>query len=196
MADFLGVVFGDALICVGATYSRSDPGYPGMALHTDSHPYASNLQGRRSTSPVIVRALYYLDDLTPERSPLRVIPYSHLSLHHHAMPYMRYRSHPDEVRITCRASDAIVINNRIFHAAGANTSRGARRMVGVSYRPAWARPTLRASDYPASANALDPSLRALFKGPNHGLSDTNIVNWSDELPFGGIGLSPQRWSRT
>ena len=89
-----------------------------MPLHTDSHPYGSSILGARATSPVLVRILCYLDDLTPERAPLRVVPSSHLSLHRDAQPYQRYAGHPEEIRLTCQAEDAIAINQRVFHGAG------------------------------------------------------------------------------
>ena len=31
--------------------------------------------------------------------------------------------------------------------------------------------------------------------PNRGLSDTTTVNWREDLPSGGGGLRPRRWSR-
>ncbi|MDF5756213.1 phytanoyl-CoA dioxygenase family protein [Spongiactinospora sp. TRM90649] len=194
--DFLAALFDDDVICIGMTYSRSDPGYPGMVLHTDSHPYGSEQLGAKGTSPVIVRVLYYLDDLTPERAPLRVVPHSHLSLHRDAMPYRRYREHPEERQVLCRAGDAVVINHRVFHAAGPNTAGGSRRMLAASYRPAWARPVRRAAEYHATELArLAPELRPLFAEQNRGLADTALARWNDDLPGAAPGVGPLRWSR-
>ena len=97
---FLNELFGDELVCMGVSYSRWDPGYPGMSLHADSHPYGSNILGAAGTPPVLVRVLYYLNDLTSQRAPLRVVPFSHLSLHVDAMPYGRFRSDTDEKTVT------------------------------------------------------------------------------------------------
>lgn len=138
--SFLSDLFGDELVCVGVSYSRTDPGYPGMPLHTDSHPYGSNILGFAGTPPVLVRVLYYLNDMTAERAPLKVVPYSHLSLHADAMPYGRFRSDAEEETITCRAGDAVVINQRLFHGVGPNGSSTSRALIAVSYRPAWAGP--------------------------------------------------------
>ncbi|MEU6034135.1 phytanoyl-CoA dioxygenase family protein [Actinomadura sp. NPDC047616] len=194
--DFLGELFADDVVCLGVSCSRSEPGYPGMALHTDSHPYGSNLHGARGTSPVLVRVLCYLDDLTPGRAPLRVVPYSHLSMHRDAMPYRRYREHPEEVIVTCRAGDAIVISHRMFHGVGPNRTGTARRAFAASYRPAWARPAQPLPEHSKEQiERVGPVARGMFEDPNRGLSDTHIVNWSDDLPVAGPGLGPGRWLR-
>jgi hypothetical protein len=192
--DFLDELFADDVVCLGVSFSRSEPGYPGMALHTDSHPYGSNLHGARGTSPVLVRVLCYLDDLTPDRSPMRVVPYSHLSMHRDAMPYRRYREHPEETTVTCRAGDAIVINHRVFHGVGPNRTGTARRAFAASYRPAWARPAQPLPEHSREQlERVGPAVRGLFEDPNRGLTDTYIVNWSDDLPAAGPGLGPARW---
>ncbi|MET1071680.1 MAG: phytanoyl-CoA dioxygenase family protein [Umezawaea sp.] len=191
---FLRTLFADELVCVGVSCSRSEPGYDGMPLHTDSHPYGSNQLGTISTSPVIVRVLYYLDDITADRSPLLVVPGSHLSLHRDAMPYLRYRSHPDAIPVTCRAGDAVVINQRVFHAAGANRTDQARRMFAASYRPAWAGPMLPIpTDGQLDRSSMPDSVYQMLADPNRRTADTTIVNWSEDLPSGGVGLSRVRW---
>jgi hypothetical protein len=195
IATFLDDLFGDELICVGVSYSRSDPGYPGMPLHTDSHPYGSNILGAAGTPPVLVRVLYYLNDLTPQRAPLRVVPFSHLSLHVDAMPYGRIRSDADEQTVTCRAGDAVAINQRVFHGVGPNTSDASRALMAVSCRPAWAGPTSALPEPDAEQLARLPvDLRPYQSRPNCGLSDTTIVNWRQDLPVGGRGVGPRRWS--
>jgi ectoine hydroxylase-related dioxygenase (phytanoyl-CoA dioxygenase family) len=191
---FLTGLFGDEVICVSVSYSRSDPGYPGMPLHTDSHPYGSNILGGAGTSPILVRVLYYLDDLTPERAPLRVVPYSHLSLHADAMPYGRFRSHPCEKAVICSAGDAVIINQRLFHGVGANSASISRALVAVTYRPAWARPIVPVPESPAESLARMPEdVRRLVDRPNQGLADTDIVNWRKDLPVAGPGLGELRW---
>jgi ectoine hydroxylase-related dioxygenase (phytanoyl-CoA dioxygenase family) len=193
--DFLDHVLGDDLVCVGASCSRSEPGYPGMPLHTDSHPYGSNILGAVGTSPVLLRVLCYLDDLTPDRSPLRVVPTSHLSLHRDAMPYHRYRSHAEEIPVTCRSGDVVVINQRLFHGAGANRSARARRMVAVTYRPGWAGPT-----HPMTAPSDDElagmpeRIRDMLRDPNKRTLDANIANSPDRAAENGGRLGPNRWS--
>ena len=65
--SFLRTLLGDDIICTRGDYARSEPGHPGMAIHTDA--------GGGGAPHVTVRVLYYLNDLTPERSPFRVIPF-------------------------------------------------------------------------------------------------------------------------
>ena len=47
---------------------EDEPGYPGMSLHADCQPYGSDLFGPLASVPVSLRVLYYLHELTPERS--------------------------------------------------------------------------------------------------------------------------------
>jgi ectoine hydroxylase-related dioxygenase (phytanoyl-CoA dioxygenase family) len=191
---FLNDLLADDILCAGASFSRSDPGYAGMPLHTDSHPYASSILGAWATSPVLIRILCYLDDLTPERAPLRVVPSSHLSLHRDAQPYQRYVWHPEEIHLTCQAGDAIAINQRVFHGAGANSSSSPRRMFAVSYRPAWARPTQPVAQPDDSLrDGMPADLWNLLSEPNLCTVRTDIVNWAPDLRAGGRGLGPRRW---
>jgi ectoine hydroxylase-related dioxygenase (phytanoyl-CoA dioxygenase family) len=192
--DFLTDLFADGIVCVGASFSRSDPGYADMPLHTDSHPYGSSILGGWASSPVLVRILCYLDDLTAERAPLRVVPSSHLSLHRDAQPYQRYTRHSEEIHLTCQAGDAIAINQRVFHGAGANRSSSPRRMFAASYRPAWAGPTQAVAEPDESLrNGLPAELRKLLAEPNLRMVRTDIVNWTPDLRAGGRGLGPGRW---
>ena len=114
-----------------------------------------------------MRVLYYLDDLTPQRSPFKVIPRSHLSLHADANPYNRYLSHPEEVMVLCKAGSAAIINQAVFHANYPNTSQEDRNMLAIAYRPAWAGPVAEVNDSPAEKVAkLPPHVRPLFKSLN------------------------------
>jgi hypothetical protein len=94
MIEFLETLFGDELICTSCIYSLSRPCHPGIVLHTDAQPYGSAIFGMQASAPRLIRVLYYLDDLTPERSPFKVIPYSHLSLHANGNPYTLAEGEP------------------------------------------------------------------------------------------------------
>jgi len=72
--EFLSSLFGDDLICTSIGLGCSEPGHPGIAIHTDSQPYGSKIFGVQASSPILARVLYYLDDLTPDCSPFKVIP--------------------------------------------------------------------------------------------------------------------------
>jgi len=141
MVSFLKTLFGDGLICTSCAYSLSQPGHPGIAIHTDSQPYGSKIFGVQASSPCLARVLYYLDDLTPQRSPFKVIPRSHLSMHADAIPYKRYLRHEEELMVTCRAGSAAIINQKVFHGNFPNYSLEDRRMLAIAYRPKWAGPS-------------------------------------------------------
>jgi hypothetical protein len=79
--EFLRALFGDEIVFMTYGYARSEPGHPGISLHTDGQPYGSRIFGYEGSCPCHVRVLYYLDDLTTEVSPFRVVPRSHLSMH-------------------------------------------------------------------------------------------------------------------
>jgi hypothetical protein len=194
MLEFLEALFGDALICTSCTFALSRPGHPGIAIHTDSQPYGSKIFGVQASAPVLVRVLYYLDDLTPECSPLKVIPRSHLSMHRDANPYNRYLSHPDEVMVCCRAGSAAIINQKIFHANYPNYSGHDRRMLAIAYRPAWAGPIAEVPDRDEPVVARLPAeVRPLFASLNTRNVDFDVPNRPDNLERPAPGISPHRW---
>ena len=123
---FLRELFGDEIVLMSYAYARSEPGHPGISLHADGQPYGSRIFGYEGSCPWLVRVLYYLDDLTPEVSPFRVVPHSHLSMHVDANPYKRYESHPEEVMVPVKAGSAVLINHRVFHGNFPNTGNRAR----------------------------------------------------------------------
>jgi hypothetical protein len=190
MLGFLHRVLGTELICMSASYARYAPGYPGMPLHTDCQPYGSRLFGPLASVPVSLRVFYYLDELTAERAPFKVVPYSHLCLHGDAHPYQRLRRHDEEQTVVCPSGSAVVIHPRVFHAAGGNASATARSVYTVSYRPSWAGPIRRV---PASdrrrLSALPEPVRRLFLPPNHRRADPGLPIREDT----GVPLGAARW---
>ncbi len=194
MTEFLTALFGDELICTSCAYAISRPGHPGIAIHTDAQPYGSKIFGLKASSPCLVRALYYLDDLTSLRSPLKVIPRSHLSMHADANPYNRYLRHDQEAMITCKAGSAAIINQKIFHANYPNHSDTDRRMLAIAYRPMWAGPVGEAPEHdPDTIAQLPPHVRPYFKSPNTRRIDFDMPNRPDNLQTSAAGISPGRW---
>ena len=195
MIEFLETLFGDELICTSCVYALSRPGHPGIALHTDAQPYGSKIFGMQASAPRLMRVLYYLDDLTPERAPLKVIPHSHLSLHADANPYNRYLSHPEEVMITCKAGSAAIINQAIFHANYPNKSEKDRNMLAIAYRPAWAGPIAEVPDWPAEKVAKLPShVQPFFKSLNTQKVDFEVANRPANMRTEAPGINPSRWN--
>lgn len=194
MIDFLTNLFGDELICTSCVFTLSKPGHPGIAIHTDSQPYGSRIFGMQASSPRLVRVLYYLDDLTPEKSPLKVIPRSHLSLHSDNNPYKRYLSHPEEVMVTCKAGTAAIINQAIWHANYPNVSTEDRALLAIAYRPSWAPPVAEVPDWPAEKIAKLPAhVRPFFRNLNTRNFDFNVPNRPDNMATSAPGINPSRW---
>lgn len=194
--EFLNELFGTDVQLMHYAYARSEPGHPGISLHTDGQPYGSKIFGYEGSCPVLVRVLYYLDDLTPEVSPFRVIPHSHLSMHADGNPYRRYAAHPEEVMISARAGSAILINHRVFHGNFPNTGDRARELLAIAYRPAWSGPVAEVKEWDAEKLAsLPPHLRRFFKDRNHREWDfyggNKPANMASEAP----GINPSRWER-
>ena len=178
-------------------YAVSEPGHPGISLHTDGQPYGSRIFGYEGSCPIIIRVLYYLDDLTPEVSPFRVVPRSHLSLHADGNPYNRYEAHPEEVMVTARAGSALLLNHRVFHGNFPNVGSYARRMLAIAYRPAWAGPIVPQVDPWADADLarLPENVRRYFRDRNM----RKIAFEGADKPAGmastAPGINPSRWDK-
>ena len=193
---FLGELLGSEIIMSHYGYARSEPGHPGISLHTDGQPYGSHIFGYEGSAPVMVRVLYYLDDLTPEISPFRVVPHSHLSMHADGNPYQRFENHPEEVMVPTVAGSAVLINHKVFHGNYPNVGDRAREMLAIAYRPAWAGPVEEVDEWDAEEVARLPEAVKPFFG------ERNTRHWSPDAgdkPPGmaseAPGINPSRWER-
>ncbi|MAE63540.1 MAG: hypothetical protein CMJ18_04650 [Phycisphaeraceae bacterium] len=194
--EFLRELCGDDLICMSYDYGRSEPGHPGISLHCDGQPWGSTIFGAEYTCPKLLRVLYYLDELTPEVSPFRVVPRSHLSYHHEANPYLRYEEHPEEVMVTCKAGDAVVFSNLVFHGNYANVGTNPRESLQLSYRPSWAGPVDEIEPWDANEVAkLSPAVRALMGDRSARIWIPDGGNKPPEMPREAPGIAPSRWDR-
>lgn len=195
MVGFLEKLFGDDIVFMTYLYARSEPGHPGISLHTDGQPYGSDIFGYECSCPVMVKVLYYLDELSPEVSPFCILPRSHLSLHHEASPYSRYKDHPDLVMVTAPVGSALILHTRVFHGNYPNVGDRSREMLQLGYRPIWAGPAqekVPAWD-PEELELLPDSVRRLFL-------DRNISRYRDDgdhkppdMADHANWLSPGRW---
>ncbi len=194
--EFLEKLFGDELILMSYDYARSEPGHPGVSFHTDGQPYGSAIFGAKHTCPVMVRVLYYLDDLTQEVSPFRVLPRSHLSMHSDANPYNRYEGHPEEVMVTAKAGSAVLINYKVFHGNYPNRGDRPREMLAMAYRPAWAGPLAEVDDWDRQEVAnLPPAVRKYLGDRNTRHANIDVGNKPPDMPYEAPGMDPSRWSR-
>ncbi len=192
--SFLRELFGDEIITMSYGYARSEPGHPGISLHADGQPYGTKIFGYEGSVPYMVRVLYYLEDLTPEVSPFRVVPRSHLCMHADANPYKRYESHPEEVMVPLKAGSAMLINHRVFHGNYPNTGDWAREMLAIAYRPAWAGPIEEVSTWdPDDLAKLPDALRQLYADPNTRHWDFYGGNKPPNMASQAPGMNPSRW---
>jgi len=195
---FLQKLFGDEIVLMSYAYARSEPGHPGISLHTDGQPYGSQIFGYEGSCPFLVRVLYYLDDLTPEVSPFRVVPRSHLSFHADANPYKRYAAHPEEVMVTAKAGSAVLINHKVFHGNFPNVGDRYREMLAIAYRPAWAGPVVQevAAWDPADVAGLPAAVQPFFMDRNTRQWEFGGGNKPANMQSEAPGMNPSRWDRT
>lgn len=194
---FLHELFGDEIVMMSYAYARSEPGHPGISLHADGQPYGSAIFGYESSCPWLVRVLYYLDDLTPEVSPFRVVPRSHLSLHADANPYRRYEAHPEEVMVLVKAGSAVLINHRVFHGNYPNVGDRPREMLAIAYRPGWAGPIAEVAAWdPADLAKVPDSVRPYLGDRNFRHWDFHGGNKPANMAREAPGMNPSRWDRS
>lgn len=194
----LSRIFGDEIVIMSCVYAISKPGHPGISLHTDGQPYGSAIFGYEGSCPVLIRVLYYLDDLTPEISPFRVVPHSHISLHQDGNPYTRFAGHPEEVMVPVKAGGAVFLNHKCFHGNFPNNGDRPREMLAIAYRPAWAGP-VPIQEVPAwepeDLAAVPEHVRPLFGDKNLRRGDFHGGNKPAGMRSEAPGIDPSRWDR-
>lgn len=107
------------------------PGEPEQYLHrdSDSWPVLPLLD-----APVVVNAIYALDDFTLENGATNVVPES--------WRWERERTaEPHEIaRAVMKAGDALCFRGDLVHGGAANLSDRRRRAISISYCAGWLRP--------------------------------------------------------
>ena len=194
MIDFLNDLMGPEIVFTRGFYQKSLSGCPGISLHTDGQPHGSNLFGYEGSCPRLLRVLYYLDDLTPERAPFRLIPRSHISFHADASPYARYKWHPEEISIVVPAGSAVIVPSMMIHGSHPNLDENSRELLQFGYRPAWAGPIKNVEEWDENLVSNAPeSAKPFLKSLN-----TTGFKWEQEHKPKGMkteapGINPSRW---
>jgi hypothetical protein len=194
VTDLLEVLMGEDIVFTRGLFTRTLAGSPPISLHTDGQPHGSSLFGYEGSSPRLLRVLYYLDDLTPERAPFRLVPRSHLSYHAEANPYIRYESHPGEITLCPRAGTAVIIPINLFHGTHSNRANTQRTLVQLGYRPAWAGPIQPMDEWDPELVANAPeSVKPYLQSPN-----TSGLAWEQshkpkDMRKDGKAIDPGRW---
>jgi ectoine hydroxylase-related dioxygenase (phytanoyl-CoA dioxygenase family) len=194
MIDFLTDLMGPDIVFTRGFFQRTQPGSPGISIHTDGQPHGSNLFGYEGSCPRLLRVLYYLDELTPQRAPFRLIPRSHLSFHAEASPYLRYKWHPEEITLVVPAGSAVVVPSLLLHGSHPNRDSRFRELVQLGYRPAWAGPIQPVEEWDAALVAAAPEIARPFL---KSLNTTGQV-WEQQHKPAGMkteapGINPSRW---
>ena len=191
--DFLNDLMGPEIVFTRGFYQKSLSGCPGISLHTDGQPHGSNLFGYEGSCPRLLRVLYYLDDLTPERAPFRLIPRSHISFHADASPYARYKWHPEEISIVVPAGSAVIVPSMMIHGSHPNLDENSRELLQFGYRPAWAGPIKNVEEWDENLVSNAPeSAKPFLKSLN-----TTGFKWEQEHKPKGMkteapGINPSR----
>jgi hypothetical protein len=192
--DFLTDLMGPDIVFTRGFFQRSLPGCPGISMHTDGQPHGSSLFGYEGSCPRLIRVLYYLDTLTIERAPFRLIQRSHLSFHADANPYVRYKSHPEEISLIVPAGSAVLIPSLLFHGSHPNMDSVPRELMQFGYRPAWAGPIQPIDEWDPALVASAPDIARPFL---RSLNTTGKAFEQEHKPAGmrseAPGINPSRW---
>ena len=194
MIEFLSDLMGPDIVFTRGFFQSTLPGSPGISMHTDGQPHGSNLFGYEGSCPRLVRVLYYLDDLSETRAPFRLIPRSHISFHGEANPYLRYKSHPEEITLIVPAGSAVVVPSMVLHATHPNRDSQPRELLQLGYRPAWAGPVQPVDEWEPGLVAAAPDIAKPF------LQSLNTTGqeWEQAHKPTGMkskapGINPSRW---
>jgi len=138
LLDFTEMIVGPHVQLESVTYRRTAPQAPDtnpvLNFHRDM--FAEFPQEGVYHRPLLFNALSYLQDLTDENGPLRIIPGSHMK----AMaltPEERKQPHPDEVILYPKAGDVAVFHNAMVHSGTANYSKDYRYLFFLTMNHSW-----------------------------------------------------------
>ncbi|MFT5465087.1 MAG: hypothetical protein ACI8UO_000173 [Verrucomicrobiales bacterium] len=196
MIDFLSDLMGPEIVFTRGFFQRTLPRCPGISMHTDGQPHGSTLFGYEGSCPRLARVLYYLDDLSLDRAPFRLIARSHLSFHAEASPYQRYKSHPEETTIVVPAGSAVVIPSLLLHGSHPNLDDQPRELIQLGYRPAWAGPIQPIDEWDPEFVANAPEIAKPFlKSLNTNGVSFEQVHKPAHMPTNAPGINPSRWEK-
>lgn len=194
MIEFLTDLMGPDIVFTRGFFQRTMPGSPGISMHTDGQPHGSNLFGFEGSCPRLLRVLYYLDELTVERAPFRLLPRSHLSFHAQASPYVRYKSHPEEITVIVPAGSAVVVPSLLLHGSHPNKDPLPRELVQLGYRPAWAGPIQPIEEWdPELVKGAPDIARPFLQSPNTTGQAWEQPHKPEGMKTEAPGINPSRW---
>ena len=139
LLNFAEMIIGPHVQLESITFRRTAPQDPDttdpiLGFHRDM--FAEFPQEGVYHRPLLFNALSYLQDLTDENGPLRIIPGSHMR----AMSLTsneRKRSHPDEIILYPKSGDVAIFHNAIVHSGTANYSKEYRYLFFFTMNHSW-----------------------------------------------------------
>ena len=138
LLDFAEMVIGPHVQLESITYRRTPPDPPGagpvLGFHRDM--FAFYPDDGVYHRPLLFNALSYLQDLTDDSGPLRIIPGSHMR----AMGMTREeakRPHPEEVIVYPKAGDVAVFHCSMLHSGSVNRSADYRYLFFLTLNHSW-----------------------------------------------------------
>lgn len=170
----LTAIFGKEIRFFKGAYVETPPSGGGdvrhqrKALHVD-YGIGEPQGDLRNSAASWVNVAFYLTDLTPEHSPLWVVPGSNRI--YSVVPASDLNRLEDRAKmVLARAGDAVLFHSNTVHAASHNFSNETRHTLFFSYRPAWAKPAGPVREWPDEFVQSFPSKHlGLFRELNVGL---------------------------
>ena len=138
LLDFAEMVVGPHVQLESITFRRTppQPEQDGNALGFHRDMFAFFPEDGVYHRPLLFNALSYLQDLTDETGPLRIIPGSHMRALRMS-PEEARRPHPEEVIVYPRAGDTAVFHCSMLHSGSPNRSSDYRYLFFLTFNHSW-----------------------------------------------------------
>jgi hypothetical protein len=138
LLDFAEMVIGPHVQLETVTYRRTPPGEaadgPVLGFHRDM--FAFFPEDGVYHRPLLFNALSYLQDLTDDSGPLRIIPGSHMRALRITQEEAK-RPHPEEVIVYPKAGDVAVFHCSMLHSGTVNRSTDHRYLFFLTFNHSW-----------------------------------------------------------
>ena len=138
LLNFAEMLVGPHVQLESITFRRTppQPEQDGAALGFHRDMFAFFPEDGVYHRPLLFNALSYLQDLTDETGPLRIIPGSHMRALR-LSPEEARRPHPEEVIVYPRAGDTAVFHCSILHSGSPNRSSDYRYLFFLTFNHSW-----------------------------------------------------------
>ena len=138
LLDFAEMLVGPHVQLESITFRRTppEPEKDGAALGFHRDMFAFFPEDGVYHRPLLFNALSYLQDLTDESGPLRIIPGSHMRALRMS-PEEARRPHPEEVIVYPKAGDTAVFHCSMLHSGSPNRSTDYRYLFFLTFNHSW-----------------------------------------------------------